>query len=80
MRRHLVIVAAGRPDLHGLEHHLPDGPDRYEVHVDRRWGERRQNVGGIPGRERRERDRRGRDVTGDLLREGFAVIPADERT
>jgi hypothetical protein len=76
IRRHLIIVAPDRIAFRDLADHLPPG---YEVHIDRRWGERRRGEPRSHAVERRRGDRRRHDVSEELRREGWALIPAEQR-
>jgi hypothetical protein len=75
--RDLLIVSRDRIGLYETVRHSPH--ENVEVRLDRRLGDRRARF--IPvGDERRRRDRRTRDVAGELARFGWALVPAADRS
>jgi hypothetical protein len=79
-QRHLIIIAADRAEGHTFIEHLSDAGALYEIHTDRRRSERRRRRESlVSGGERRQTDRRQRDVRGELRRVGYAIVPADQR-
>ena len=68
----LIIVSRTRPAQHTYLQHIFGGMTG-DVIVDRRAGERRRREGAATT-ERRHRDRRHRDITGELQLSGWALV------
>ena len=75
--RDLVIVSRERSELYDLLRRSPS--PNVEVRLDQRLGERRTQFAPAP-RQRRRRDRRRLNVSNELRRVGWALVPAGERS
>ena len=71
--RALIIVAPDRAAVAEIDALL--GESDFEIHLDRRQGERRTARGGMNEERRRGRDRRSLDVSAALQTTGWALIP-----
>ena len=80
----LLIVARDRVGIHDVLQRFGDTAANVEIRLDRRRGERRgerHHASASPGgRERRRRDRRAFDVNHQLQGDGWAFIPATQRS
>ena len=79
MPQPLVILASDRVTFDEVVHRLPDPDADYDIIIDRRWHERRRAQTPSMSDERRRTDRRQRDVRDALRRDGYAVVPAEQR-
>jgi hypothetical protein len=74
--RTLIIVSRERLDIWGVVRR--SGGPNLEVRLDQRLGERRARF-TRPDNERRQGERRRRDVSAELARLGWAIVRADDR-
>ena len=78
--RDLVIIAPERAAFQDVKHLLSAPEVSFEIHFNRRRGERRRGAQKGPGGgERRGRDRRALDVSEALQTTGWVLIPAAQR-
>ena len=76
----LLIIARARADFFSVVQRFPDAAS-LEVHLDRRRGQRRRSADpAAASEERRRRDRRACDISDQLRTDGWAFVPASERT
>ena len=75
----LLIIASARADFFSVVQRFPDAAS-LEVHLDRRRGQRRRSDPAAASEERRQRDRRACDISDQLRTDGWAFVPASERT
>ena len=79
MTNDLLILASPYADFFRIVHSFAD-PTTVEARLDRRHGrQRRRSAARAGGDERRERDRRSRDIRHQLHTIGWAFVPAAER-
>jgi DNA-binding response OmpR family regulator len=77
----LLIVARGRTDSAAILQRFGDIGAQVEFRVDQRYGERRATAPAVDSNveDRRRSDRRARDVSEQLGRSGWVLIPGVER-
>ena len=80
--RDLIIIAPARATVGDVEKILGAPKVRFEIHFDRRRGERRRAADSplVSTERRRQRDRRNFDVSESLRTTGWALIPAEQRS
>ena len=76
----LLIIARARADFFSVVQRFPDAAS-LEVHLDRRRVQRRRSADpAAASAECRRRDRRAFDISDQLRTDGWAFVPASERT
>jgi len=76
----LVIIAPERASFSHLMERFEDKDELVEIHLERRRRERRGASESSVNENRRRHERRTLDVSQSLNTDGFAVIPASQRS
>ena len=77
-KRDLMIIARSRVAMSDLLAKFPDMTTRYEMHFERRWHDRR-SADVLSGQDSRRRERRRLNVSEQLRKDGWVIIPAADR-
>jgi hypothetical protein len=73
-----MVISRSHVAMSDLLDHFPDLTTRYEVCFERRWHQRRIAPAPQDG-DRRQHDRRQRDISDKLRRDGWVIVPGVSR-